>query len=102
MRCDKAMGLSNLPSQSWTVNRTWVLAANIAHDLDAWLRLLTLHDDEELAVAEPSTMRYRLYHLPAKLTRHARYRVLAIERTWPWAQAFTTCWRRLEALPQLR
>lgn len=102
VRCDKAMGLSNLPSQSWTVNRSWVLAANIAHDLDAWLRLLTLHDDEELVVAEPMTMRYRLYHLPAKLTRHARYRVLAIERTWPWAQAFTTCWRRLGALPELR
>jgi hypothetical protein len=102
VRCDKAMGLSNLPSHSWQVNRSWVLAANIAHDLDAWLRLLTLHDDEELSKAEPATMRYRLYHLPGKLARHARYRVLAIERTWPWAQAFTLCWHRLGKLPALR
>lgn len=102
VRCDKAMGLDNLPSQSWTINRAWVLAANLAHDLDVWLRLLTLHDDEELKVAEPLAMRYRLYHLPGKLARHARYRVLAIERTWPWAQTFTTCWDRLGALPELR
>lgn len=102
VRCDKAMGLSNLPSASWEVNRSWVLAANIAHDLDAWLRLLTLHDDEELQVAEPNTMRYRLYHLPGRLTRHARYRVLAIERTWPWARAFTACWHRIAELPEFR
>lgn len=83
VRCDKATGPANLPSCSWQVNRAWMLTCNLAHDLDAWLRLLTLHDDEELAVAEPRAMRYRLYHLPGKLTRHARYRVLAIERTWP-------------------
>lgn len=102
VRGDKAMGLSNLPSASWEVNRSWVLAANIAHDLDAWLRLLTLHDDGEMVVAEPVTMRYRLYHLPGKLARHARYRVLAIERTWPWARVFALCWRRLGELPALR
>ncbi|MFD5064944.1 hypothetical protein [Streptomyces sp. NPDC058394] len=32
------------------------------HDLDAWLRLLTLHDREDLADAEPDTMRFRVYH----------------------------------------
>jgi len=36
VRTNKAMGLRNLPSQSWTVNQGWVLAANIAADLDAW------------------------------------------------------------------
>lgn len=66
-RCDKAMGLSNLPLSSWEVNWACVLAANIAHDLDAWMRLLTLYDDEELQLAEPTTMRYRLYHLPGEL-----------------------------------
>ncbi|MFG2825162.1 hypothetical protein ACGFX4_37770 [Kitasatospora sp. NPDC048365] len=44
-------------------------------------------------------MRYRLYHLPAKLTRHARCRWLTLSQTWPWAGAFTTCWHRLGALP---
>ncbi|MFJ2022019.1 IS1380 family transposase [Streptomyces nodosus] len=99
IRTGKAMGLRNLPSHSWQINTGWMLAANLAVDLDAWLRLLTLHDDEDLAHAEPDTMRFRLYHLPARLARHARRRFLRIERTWPWASAFTTSWKRLTRLP---
>ncbi len=99
VRTNKAMGLRNLPSQSWTVNTGWVLAANIAADLDAWTRLLGLYDEPDLARAEPDTLRYRLWHLPATLTSHARRRTLAIAATWPWAKAFTTCWQRLSALP---
>ena len=72
------MGLRNLPSKSWTVNRGWVLAANLAADISAWTRLLGLHDQPELAHAEPQTLRYRLLHLPAKLTTHARRRWLSI------------------------
>ncbi|GAA2017544.1 IS1380-like element ISMsm3 family transposase [Nocardiopsis rhodophaea] len=99
VRTNKAMGLGNLPSASWEVNRGWMLAANLAADLDAWLRLLALHDIDDLADAEPDTMRFCLYHLPARLADHARRRFLRIERTWPWAKAFTTGWHRLTALP---
>ncbi|MFD0507779.1 transposase [Streptomyces chiangmaiensis] len=99
VRTNKAMGLRNLPSKSWQVNEAWMLTANLAADLDAWLRLLTLHDTGELATAEPDTMRFRLYHLPARLAKHARRRWLRIETTWPWADAFTISWRRLGALP---
>lgn len=99
VRTNKAMGLALLPSRSWTFNRGWVLAANLACDLDAWLRLLTLHDEEDLAEAESESMRFRIYHLPARLARHARRRFLRLERTWPWVEAFTTCWRRLTVLP---
>jgi hypothetical protein len=99
VRTNKAMGLANLPSQTWDVNVGWVLAANLAADLDAWTRLLGLHDHPELAAAEPGTLRYRLWHLPARLVSHARRRILKIPIDWPWADAFTTCWRRLTALP---
>ena len=37
--------------------------------------------------AEPDTLRYRLWHLPARLARHARQRVLKPSRTWPWGEA---------------
>ena len=94
------MGLRNLPSQSWKVNRGWVLAANLAADIQAWTRLLGLHDQPDLADAEPETLRYRLFHLPAKLTTHARRRRLTIAETWPWAEPFLLCWQRLTALPQ--
>lgn len=99
VRCDKARGLRNLPSQSWSVNRGWMLAANLAGDLEVWTRLLGLHDADGLVDAEPDTLRYKLWHLPARLTRHARRRVLKIPDAWPWRTAFTTCWQRLSELP---
>jgi hypothetical protein len=99
VRTNKAMGLRNLPSKAWRVNRGWVLAANIAADIDAWTRLLGLHDQAGLAHAEPETLRHRLWHLPGKLTTHARRRTLAVSDTWPWAEAFTLCWQRLSVLP---
>lgn len=95
----KAMGLRNLPSKTWQVNAGWVLAANIAADLTAWTRLLGLRDQDDLKDAEPGTLRYRIWHIPARLARHARKRILKISPDWPWAQAFLTCWQRLCALP---
>ncbi|MEN3305357.1 MAG: hypothetical protein V7603_1559 [Micromonosporaceae bacterium] len=99
VRTNKATGLRNLPSQSWTVNRGWVLACNLAADLDTWTRLLGLHDQPDLRDAEPDTLRYRLWHLPAKLAHHARRRWLTISATWPWRDAFALCWHRLNTLP---
>ena len=61
-----------------------MLAANIAADLAAWCRLAGLYDCDDLKDAEPDTLRYRLWALPARLVRHARARVLKISRTWPW------------------
>jgi hypothetical protein len=99
VRTAKAMGLRALPSKAWQVNTGWVIAANIAADLAAWSRLLGLGDDEDLRDANPDTLRYRIWHIPARLARHARQRTLAISPDWPWTQAFLTCWQRLSALP---
>jgi hypothetical protein len=99
VRTAKALGLRNLPSKSWQVNSGWVIAANIAADLAAWNRLLGFCDEEELRDADPDTLRYRVWHIPARLARHARERVLKISPDWPWTDAFLTCWQRLCALP---
>ena len=101
VRTAKSMGLRNLPSKAWQVNCGWVLAANIAADLAAWCRLLGLYDCDDLKDAEPDTLRYRLLSLPARLVRHARQRILKLSLTWPWREAFLTCWQRLCALPAL-
>ena len=84
VRTAKAMGLRNLPSKTWQVNCGWVLAANIAADLAAWNRLLGFHDCADLKEAEPDTLRYRVWHLPARLVHHARQRILKISPDWPW------------------
>jgi hypothetical protein len=99
VRTAKDMGLRGLPSKIFQVNEGWVLAANIAADLTAWTRLLGHQDDPELRGANPPTLRYRVWHLPAKLARHARQRVLAISADWPWANEFLACWNRLCTLP---
>jgi hypothetical protein len=99
IRTAKAMGLRNLPSKTWQVNKGWALAANIAADLTAWARLLGFHDQPDLRDAEPGTLRYRIWHLPARLVRHARKRNLKISPDWPWKEAFLTCWQRVCAIP---
>ena len=99
VRTARAMGLRGLPSKTWQVNCGWVIAANIAAGLAAWTRLLGCHDDDDLREANPDTLRYRIWHIPARLARHARQRILKISPGWPWKQAFLTCWQRLCVLP---
>ncbi|GGY09786.1 hypothetical protein GCM10010358_73060 [Streptomyces minutiscleroticus] len=100
VRTNKAMALHNPPATSWTSNRSRMLAANVAADLDAWLRLLALHDQDSLADAEPPTMRMRIYHQTGRLAHHARARRLRLDASWPWGAAFALAWYRLTGLPQ--
>ncbi|WP_330342329.1 hypothetical protein [Streptomyces sp. NBC_00557] len=67
IRTSKSMGLRNLPSQSWHIDAAWMLAADLACDLETWLGLLALHDSEDLADAEQDAKRFRLKRLPARL-----------------------------------
>lgn len=83
IRHAKDTGLSRLPSREYAINQAWLAAVTIAADLTAWLRLLAL--PESLKTCEPKALRYRLLHLPARLTRGARRRRLRFPRTWPWA-----------------
>ncbi|HEY2268504.1 MAG TPA: IS1380 family transposase, partial [Streptosporangiaceae bacterium] len=92
VRTAKAMGMRNLPSKAWQVNKGRVLAANLAADLTAWARLPGFHDQPDLRDADPDTLRYRIWHIPARLVRHARKRILKISPDWPWKDAFLTCW----------
>src|SRR4051812_45079066 len=45
---------------------------------------LLLHDTP-LARVEPKTLRYRLLHVAARLTRRQRRLWLRLDRHWPWA-----------------
>ena len=87
VRTAKDMGLRGLPSKILQVNERWVLAANIDADLTDCTRLIGHQDDSELRDANPPTLRSSVWHLLAKLARHARQRVLAISADWPWADS---------------
>jgi len=98
IRTGKDCGIGKYPSTALAMNKAWQAAALTAATLLAWLKLLAL--DGPLARAEPKTLRYRLLHAAAKLTRGGRQRRLNISATWPWAADITTAWDRISALPQ--
>jgi hypothetical protein len=87
-----------VPQPQFALSQAWLAAALTAATLLAWLRLLAL--DGHLAKAEPKTLRYRILHAAARLTRSGRRRRLKIAATWPWAPAIVTAWNRITALAQ--
>jgi Transposase DDE domain group 1 len=97
VRGAKATGLRRLPSKSWAINEAWCQVVALATDLLAWTRHLTLTGD--LATAEPKTLRYRLLHTAARITRGQRHRWLNIPPDWPWADDLATAFGRVLALP---
>jgi hypothetical protein len=97
IRGAKATGLSNLPFDLLRRNAVWLELVLAAQDLVCWAQALLL--DGELAVAEPKTLRYRLWHVAARIVRHARRLILRLQRTWPWAVELAGAFARLRALP---
>jgi hypothetical protein len=97
IRCLKAMGLSNLPFSDWQPNAAWLEVALIAHDLTVWTQQTCLAGEH--AIAEPKRLRYRILHVAARLTRHARCTTVHLQDDWPWAAALLAAFDRLDALP---
>jgi hypothetical protein len=98
IRTGRDTGLGRLPSRSFAINQAWLTATMIAVDLLAFAQTLLLHDTA-LARAEPKSLRYRLLHVAARLTRGQRRLWLRIDRHWPWAQQLAAAFARLAALP---
>ena len=98
IRTGKDAGLGHFPSFDYQVNAAWLTAAMTGQILLAWLKLLAL--DGDLAKAEPKTLRYRVLHAAARLVRGGRRRRMKIQASWPWAEAITAAWRRIDALSQ--
>jgi Transposase DDE domain group 1 len=97
IRGAKATGLRNLPFDRWRRNAVWLELVLMACDLTCWAQTLLLSG--ELRVAEPKTLRYRLWHVAARVVRHARRVTVRLQRTWPWATALAAAFTRLRALP---
>jgi hypothetical protein len=97
IRCGKATGLRNLPFDLLRRNAVWLELVLAACDLACWAQALLL--DGQLRTAEPKTLRYRLWHVAARVARHAHRLILRLQASWPWAAALARAFARLRALP---
>lgn len=94
----KALGLDRWPSRSWAINKAWTQIVGVAANLLACFRHLALPSGE-LREAAPKLLRFRLLHLPARLTRGQRKRWLHLRADWPWTPALLQAWTAVKTLP---
>lgn len=92
----KDSGLCRFPFRDLDANRAWLAVVCFAADLVRWFQLLCLTG--HLARAEPKTLRWRLWHAPARLIRHARQDIVRILEGWPDAAAIIAAHQRTAAL----
>jgi len=93
----KALGLERWPSRFWAINVAWTQVVALAANLLACFRHLALPDGT-LREAAPKLLRYRLFHVPARLTRGQRKRWLHLRADWPWAGELIGAWKAVKAL----
>jgi hypothetical protein len=93
----KDTGLRNLPCGDFDRNHIWAVIVLVALTLVCWTQTLLLTGP--LALARPPTLRYRLWHTAARITRHGRRTHVRLVADWPWATALRDAYHRLWALP---
>jgi hypothetical protein len=96
IRDDKDTGLSKFPFKEFALNEVWLEIVMLAHDLIVWTQALLL--DGELAKAEPKRLRYRLFHVAARLAFSARRGKLHLDHDWPWVTELTAAFHKLKPL----
>ena len=89
----KASGLERFPFTDLDANRAWLALVCFAADLVRWFQLLCLRGP--LATAEPKTLRWQLWHTPARVVRHARQTIVRILDDWPNADTLLAAYHRV-------
>jgi len=99
IRTGKDTGIGHLPSRHTRINAVWLELALIAADLVALTQSMLVTDQPELHRAEPKTLRYRLLHIAARITKGQRKVFLRLAEHWPWALALAKAFARLRQIP---
>ena len=93
----KALGLNRWPSRHWAINVAWTQVVGLAANLLACFRYLAVTAGE-LRDAAPKLLRFRLLHVPARLTRGQRKRWLHLRADWPATPELLHAWTAVKAL----
>jgi len=89
----KDSGAARFPFVDIDANRTWLAVVCFADALVRWFQLLCLTG--ALAAAEPKTLRWGLWHAPARLVHRARRRIVRILDGWPTTPALLDAYQRI-------
>ena len=88
-----------MPSRHEAINAVWLELALIAADLLGLTQSMLLINEPDLHRAEPKTLRHRLLHTAARITRGQRQVLLRLAEHWPWALALVRAFTRLRHIP---
>lgn len=92
----KASGLERFPFTNLAANQAWLATIAWAADLARWFQLLCLTGP--LAVAEPKTLRWRIWHTPARVITKSRHDIIRLLDGWPDTDAILTAYQRIADL----
>ena len=89
----KASGLERFPFTNLDANKAWLFLVCLGADLVRWFQLLCLAG--RLAKAEPKTLRWQLWHTPARVVRRSRRTIVRILDGWPEATQLQRAYERI-------
>jgi hypothetical protein len=89
-------GFERFPFVDLGANRAWLAEVCFADALVRWFQLLCCSGS--LAVAEPTTLRWTLWHSPARVVRTAGRWVVRILEGWPSAEDLLAAYGRIALL----
>ena len=92
----KDSGADRFPFRDIDANRAWLAVVAMADALVRWFQQLCLTGP--LAVAEPKTLRWTLWHTPARIVRRARRHVVRILDGWPTTDQILDAYRNIAAI----
>ena len=92
----KDSGANRFPFTDIDANHTWLAVVCFADSLVRWFQLLCCTG--ALAAAEPKTLRWTLWHTPARFVLRARRRIVRILDGWPTIDVILGAHRRISLI----
>lgn len=96
IREGKDAGLRKLPFHAFALNQAWLELVLLGQDLLAHFRNLCL--PKQAQNWEPKTLRFRLLHVAARLSRSGRRLHLRLSQRWRWRRLLQTAFLRVQAI----
>lgn len=89
----KDSAAARFPFCDFDANSAWLAVVCMADALVRWFQKLCLTGT--LAAAEPKTLRWALWHTPARIVRRARRQIIRVLDGWPTAAVVVDAYERI-------